>query len=132
MIAPLNFIDDFYGVYPEFKAEVESGALSPAAIEAMYKRIVCIYPLESLEPCRQVVAQSMLVAHYLCYEGKAGTLSKSASPMGQVISSSVGGVSVSLAASKASNLNEDFFSTTPYGREYLAFIAQMTGAIYVN
>ena len=127
--------DDFYKLflqtYPEFKA-VPYGIVCD-----MFLKINCIYPkYKDLEQTSEAIPPEvypffMLVAHYLCIEGKAEIAGFNRSS-GVVSSSSIDGVSVSYVAPPLKDNFQYFFSKTPYGQEYLAYINSNNVMLYVN
>lgn len=126
--------DDFYKLflqtYPEFKA------VPYEVVCDMFLKITCIYPkYKDLEQTSEAIPPEvypffMLVAHYLCIEGKAEIAGFNRSA-GVVSSSSIDGVSVSYVAPPLKDNFQYFFSKTPYGQEYLAYISTNNVMMYV-
>lgn len=126
--------DDFYKLflqtYPEFKA------VPYEVVCDMFLKITSIYPKykdldktsEAIPP--EVYPFFMLVAHYLCIEGKAEIAGFNRSA-GVVSSSSIDGVSVSYVSPPYKDSFQYFFSKTPYGQEYLAYISTNNVMMYV-
>ena len=126
--------DDFYNLflktYPEFKA------VPYEIVCNMFLKITSIYPkYKDLEQASEAIPPEvypffMLVAHYLCIEGKAEVAGFNRSA-GVVSSSSIDGVSVSYVAPPLKDNFQYFFSKTPYGQEYLAYIGTNNVMVYV-
>lgn len=126
--------DDFYNLflqtYPEFKA------VPYEVVGDMFLKITSIYPkYKDLEQTSEAIPPEVypfftLVAHYLCIEGKAEIAGFNRSA-GVVSSSSIDGVSVSYVAPPLKDNFQYFFSKTPYGQEYLAYISTNNVMMYV-
>ena len=126
--------DDFYKLflqtYPEFKA------VPYEIVCDMFLKITSIYPkYKDLEQTSEAIPSEvypffMLVAHYLCIEGKAEVAGFNRSA-GVVSSSSIDGVSVSYVVPPLKDNFQYFFSKTPYGQEYLAYISTNNVMMYV-
>lgn len=126
--------DDFYKLflqtYPELKA------VPYEIVCDMFLKITCIYPkYKDLEQTSEAIPPEvypffMLVAHYLCIEGKAEAAGFNRSA-GVVSSSSIDGVSVSYVSPPLKDNFQYFFSKTPYGQEYLAYISTNNVMMYV-
>ena len=121
----------FIETYKEFKG-IES-----SEVTNMFQKIGCIYPkykdlvkTSDLNLCDSYPF-FMLTAHYLCIEGKAEVVGINRSN-GVVSSSSIDGVSVSYATMPYKDNFQYFFSQTPYGQEYLAYINSNNIMLYVN
>lgn len=121
----------FISTYKEF-ADVEF-----AEVIKMFAKIACIYPkyknlTQTNTPALcDTYPFFMLVAHYLSIEGKA-EVSGSFKGNGVVASSSIDGVSVSYATPVYKDNFQYFFTQTPYGQEYLAYLASNNSMMYVN
>ena len=121
----------FISTYKEF-ADVEF-----AEVIKMFAKIACIYSkyknlTQTNTPALcDTYPFFMLVAHYLSIEGKA-EVSGSFKGNGVVASSSIDGVSVSYAAPVYKDNFQYFFTQTPYGQEYLAYLASNNSMMYVN
>lgn len=126
--------DDFYNLflqtYPELKA------VPYEVVGDMFLKITSIYPkYKDLEKTSEPIPPEvypffMLVAHYLCIEGKAEIAGFNRSA-GVVSSSSIDGVSVSYVSPPLKDSFQYFFSKTPYGQEYLAYISTNNVMMYV-
>lgn len=119
-------LESFLKKYPEFKG------LSDEAFLEMQEKVLCLFPAYSdVSKCKNAVLLGLLIAHFLVIEGRGIDLGLN-KPTGIVSSSSVGGVSVSMQAPPVTNTADYFFSSTPYGLEYLAYLSQYGGLLYVN
>ena len=121
----------FIETYKEFKG------IQSIELINMFQKIGCIYPkykdlVKTSDPnlC-DTYPFFMLTAHYLCIEGKAEVVGINRSN-GVVSSSSIDGVSVSYATPPYKDNFHYFFSQTPYGQEYLAYINSNNVMLYVN
>lgn len=121
----------FISTYKEF-ADVEF-----VEVIKMFAKIACIYPkyknlTQTNTPALcDTYPFFMLAAHYLSIEGKA-EVSGSFKGNGVVASSSIDGVSVSYATPVYKDNFQYFFTQTPYGQEYLAYLASNNSMMYVN
>lgn len=103
----------------------------------MFSKIACTYPrfkdiVKSKEPTMcETYPFFMLVAHYLAIEGKATQAGFNQSG-GVVSSSSIDGVSVSYAIAPYKDSFQYFFQQTPYGQEYLAWLASNNSMVFIN
>ena len=123
--------DLFLQTYAEFKSVAFQDVVN------MFVKISCIYPkykdlVQKNDPnlC-DTYPFFMLVAHYLCIEGKAEAAGFNRSG-GVVSSSSIDSVSVSYVTPPYKDNFQYFFSQTPYGQEYLAYISTNNVMMYVN
>lgn len=121
----------FLQTYQEFKG------VDFQTIAKMFVKISCIYPSykdlikqDKPDPCN-AYPFFMLVAHYLCVEGKAELAGYNKSA-GVVSSSSIDSVSVSYVTPPYKDNFQYFFSQTPYGQEYLAYISTNNVMMYIN
>ena len=121
----------FIETYKEFKGIESSEVIN------MFQKIGCIYPKykdlakENNPDLCNAYPFFMLTAHYLCIEGKAEVVGINRSN-GVVSSSSIDGVSISYATMPYKDNFQYFFSQTPYGQEYLAYINSNNIMLYVN
>ena len=123
-------LDSFLSIYPEFKALENKHFLN------MFKKISLLYP--SYAPKNpfdteraEIYPFFMLVAHYLVIGGYALEIGLN-KPSGLVASSSIDGVSVSYQAQITKDQFQYFFSQTPYGQEYLAYLNTQAGLRLIN
>lgn len=124
-------LDFFLSIYPEFKALQDK-----QVILNMFKKISLLYPsykpTERLDTERaEIYPFTMLVAHYLVIGGYALEIGLN-KPSGLVASSSIDGVSVSYQAQITKDQFQYFFSQTPYGQEYLAYLNTQAGLRLIN
>ena len=79
-------------------------------------------------------AACLVVAHYLMiYEmPEDSTAGSSGNSGGIVNSASVGDVSVGMQAKPINDMFEDFMASTVYGRDFLAWLASVGGALLIN
>lgn len=136
-----DLVDKFMLIYPEFKPLLNTGdpvkdAENKAYLKIVLQKISCLYPeFNELEKCKQSLPYLMLVAHYLAMSGRASNLGITGAN-GLVANSSVGDVSIGYEPSPYSSGDTDEFrywlSLTPYGKEYLAWLARQSGLLYVN
>ena len=124
-------LDSFLIIYPEF-----SSLKNKRNVLNMFKKISLLYP--SYAPKNpfdtersEIYPFFMLVSHYLVIGGYAleTGLNK---PSGLVASSSIDGVSVSYQAQITKDQFQYFFSQTPYGQEYLAYLNTQAGLRLIN
>lgn len=116
----------FLTTYPEFKG------LEAEIFEGMLDKVLCLFPAyKDDRECVNRVLLGLLIAHFIVIEGRGTALGLNR-PTGIVTSSSVGSVSVSMQTPPVSNATDYFFSSTPYGLEYLAYLSQYGGMLYVN
>lgn len=119
-------LDAFLARYPEFQG------LDLDVFTGMQEKVLCLFPAYSDDKsCVNGVLLGLLIAHFIVIEGKGSSFGLNR-PTGIVNSSSVGGVSVSMQAPPVTNTADYFFSSTPYGLEYLAYLSQYGGVLYVN
>ena len=136
-----ELIDKFMLIYPEFAPLLNTGnaekdAQNKAFIKVIFEKIRCLYPeFNELEKCKQSLPYLMLVAHYLTMSGRASDLGITGAS-GVMANSSVGDVSVGYQPAPYSGADTDEFrywlSLSPYGKEYLAWLARQSGLLYVN
>ena len=136
-----ELIDKFMLIYPEFvpllnTGNAEKDAQNKAFIKVIFEKIRCLYPeFNELEKCKQSLPYLMLVAHYLTMSGRASDLGITGAN-GVMANSSVGDVSVGYQPAPYSGADTDEFrywlSLSPYGKEYLAWLARQSGLLYVN
>lgn len=128
---PNPLLDFFLSIYPEFNA-----LTNKQVIINMFKKISLLYPsykpTEPLDTERaEIYPFAMLVAHYLVIGGYAIEIGLG-KPSGLVASSSIDGVSVSYQAQITKDQFQYFFSQTPYGQEYLAYLNTQAGLRLIN
>lgn len=133
-----ELLNKFLRVYPEFKPALNTGddkkdADMKERFIMLLHKISCLYPeFNDLEKCENKFPYFMLVAHYALMSGLGDDLGLLAQN-GLVASSSVGGVSVAYqTAPYGSDEFNYWLSLTPYGKEYLAWMARQAGLTYVN
>ena len=124
-------LDSFLSIYPEFSA-----LTNKQNILNMFKKISLLYP--SYAPKNpfdteraEIYPFFMLVSHYLVIGGYALEIGLN-KPSGLVASSSIDGVSVSYQAQITKDQFQYFFSQTPYGQEYLAYLNTQAGLRLIN
>ena len=136
-----DLVDKFMRIQPEFAPLLNTGnaekdAQNKAFIKVIFEKIRCLYPeFNELEKCKQSLPYLMLVAHYLTMSGRASDLGITGAS-GVMANSSVGDVSVGYQPAPYSGADTDEFrywlSLSPYGKEYLAWLARQSGLLYVN
>ena len=136
-----DLVDKFILIYPEFAPLLNTGnaekdAQNKAFIKVIFEKIRCLYPeFSELDKCKQSLPYLMLVAHYLTMSGRASDLGITGAS-GVMANSSVGDVSVGYQPAPYSGADTDEFrywlSLSPYGKEYLAWLARQSGLLYVN
>lgn len=136
-----DLVDKFLLIYPEFAPLLNTGnaekdAQNKAFIKVILQKISCLYPeFSELDKCKQSLPYLMLVAHYLTMSGRASDLGITGAS-GVIANSSVGDVSVGYQSAPYSGADTDEFrywlSLSPYGKEYLAWLARQSGLLYVN
>ena len=136
-----DLVDKFLLIYPEFvpllnTGNAEKDAQNKAFIKVIFEKIRCLYPeFSELDKCKQSLPYLMLVAHYLTMSGRASDLGITGAS-GVMANSSVGDVSVGYQPAPYSGADTDEFrywlSLSPYGKEYLAWLARQSGLLYVN
>ena len=136
-----DLVDKFILIYPEFAPLLNTGnaekdAQNKAFIKVIFEKIRCLYPeFSELDKCKQSLPYLMLVAHYLTMSGRASDLGITGAN-GVMANSSVGDVSVGYQPAPYSGADTDEFrywlSLSPYGKEYLAWLARQSGLLYVN
>lgn len=136
-----DLVDKFLLIYPEFAPLLNTGnaekdAQNKAFIKVIFEKIRCLYPeFSELDKCKQSLPYLMLVAHYLTMSGRASDLGITGAS-GVMANSSVGDVSVGYQPAPYSGADTDEFrywlSLSPYGKEYLAWLARQSGLLYVN
>lgn len=124
----------FLEVYQEFKKAITLQD-DVDSFMIVFDKIKCLYPeFRNFTKCKTLFPFYMLVAHYSVMAGlgeSIGILPQK----GLTASSSVGDVSVSYQASPYSTKGDEltyFLSLTPYGIEYLAWLARQAGLRIVN
>lgn len=123
----------FLYVYPEFKPLFKDKE-SIEYFTMLSDKVISVYfPNKPLKSKADRYPLFMLIAHKLVMSGfskSIGILSQD----GAIASSSVGEVSVSFQATPYSNGDEFTYnlSLTPYGREYLEWLARQAGLRIVN
>ena len=136
-----DLVDKFLLIYPEFvpllnTGNAEKDAQNKAFIKVIFEKIRCLYPeFSELDKCKQSLPYLMLVAHYLTMSGRASDLGITGAS-GVMANSSVGDVRVGYQPAPYSGADTDEFrywlSLSPYGKQYLAWLARQSGLLYVN
>ncbi len=128
-MTPEPIADLFYAVYPEFADKVD-----PDVVNATGRRVYILYAVLRNGATEELkIAACMATAHYLARsstvmsEGEIG-----GGDRGVVTNASVGNVSVGMQQKPVKDMFEDFFASTPYGQEFLAWLATVGGISYVN
>ena len=121
-------------IYPEFKAILETQEQVDNFL-AIIDQVRCLYPeFNDLKKCKNKYPFLMLIAHYAVMAGLAKSIGIYAQN-GLVASSSIDGVSVSYQSSPYSTKGDEltyYLSLTPYGLQYLAWLARQAGLKIVN
>lgn len=127
-------LKQFLAVYPEFKSAIKTQD-DVNNFLVIFDKVKCLYPeFKDLGKCKDKFPFYMLVAHYLVMGG----LSKSIGILpqnGLIANSSVGDVSIAYQASPYSTKGDEltyYLSLTPYGMEYLSWLARQSGLRIVN
>lgn len=121
-------------IYPEFKAVLETQEQVDNFL-AIIDQVRCLYPeFSDLKRCQNKYPLLMLIAHYAVMAGLTKSIGIYAQN-GLVASSSIDGVSVSYQSSPYSTKGDEltyYLSLTPYGLQYLAWLARQAGLKIVN
>lgn len=121
-------------IYPEFKAILETQEQVDNFL-AIIDQVRCLYPeFNDLKKCKNKYPFLMLIAHYAVMAGLTKSIGIYAQN-GLVASSSIDGVSVSYQSSPYSTKGDEltyYLSLTPYGLQYLAWLARQAGLKIVN
>lgn len=121
-------------IYPEFKPVLETQEQVDSFI-AIIDQVRCLYPeFSDLKKCQNKYPFLMLIAHYAVMAGLTKSIGIYAQN-GLVASSSIDGVSVSYQSSPYSTKGDEltyYLSLTPYGLQYLAWLARQAGLKIVN
>lgn len=121
-------------IYPEFKAVLETQEQVDNFL-AIIDQVRCLYPeFNNLKICQNKYPFLMLIAHYAVMAGLTKSIGIYAQN-GLVASSSIDGVSVSYQSSPYSTKGDEltyYLSLTPYGLQYLAWLARQAGLKIVN
>ena len=121
-------------IYPEFKAVLETQEQVDNFL-AIIDQVRCLYPeFNELKRCQNKYPFLMLIAHYAVMAGLTKSIGIYAQN-GLVASSSIDGVSVSYQSSPYSTKGDEltyYLSLTPYGLQYLAWLARQAGLKIVN
>ncbi|EAK9907365.1 DUF4054 domain-containing protein [Campylobacter coli] len=127
-------LNQFLAVYPEFEPVIKTQDDVDKFL-VVFDKVKCLYPeFKDLSKCKDKFPFYMLVAHYLVMSG----LTKSIGILpqnGLIANSSVGDVSIGYQASPYSTKGDEltyYLSLTPYGMEYLAWLARQAGLRIVN
>ena len=129
-----DIIEALLTVYPEFKPVLETQEQIDSFI-AIIDQVRCLYPeFMDLKKCQNKYPFLMLIAHYAVMAGLTKSIGIYAQN-GLVASSSIDGVSVSYQSSPYSTKGDEltyYLSLTPYGLQYLAWLARQAGLKIVN
>ena len=129
-----EIIDALFTIYPEFKGALETQEQMDNFI-AIINQVRCLYPeFNDLKKCQNRYPFLMLIAHYAVMAGLTKSIGIYAQN-GLVASSSIDGVSVSYQSSPYSTKGDEltyYLSLTPYGLQYLAWLARQAGLKIVN
>lgn len=136
-IIPDEYVEIFEAlliIYPELKPILETQEQIDNFI-AIINQVRCLYPeFRSLNTCQDRYPFLMLIAHYAVMAGLTKSIGIYAQN-GLVASSSIDGVSVSYQSSPYSTKGDEltyYLSLTPYGLQYLAWLARQAGLRIVN
>ena len=138
---PIVIPDEYAGIfealltiYPEFKGVLETQTQVDNFV-AIINQVRCLYPeFSDLKKCQNKYPFLMLIAHYAVMAGLTKPIGIYAQN-GLVASSSIDGVSVSYQSSPYSTKGDEltyYLSLTPYGLQYLAWLARQAGLKIVN
>lgn len=129
-----EIIDALLTIYPEFNPVLETQEQIDNFI-AIINQVRCLYPeFNNLKICQNKYPLLMLIAHYAVMAGLTKSIGIYAQN-GLVASSSIDGVSVSYQSSPYSTKGDEltyYLSLTPYGLQYLAWLARQAGLKIVN
>lgn len=129
-----EIIEALLVIYPEFKDILETQAQVDNFV-AIINQVRCLYPeFSGLKKCQNKYPFLMLIAHYAVMAGLTKPIGIYAQT-GLVASSSIDGVSVSYQSSPYSTKGDEltyYLSLTPYGLQYLAWLARQAGLKIVN
>lgn len=129
-----EIIEALLTIYPEFKPILETQEQIDNFI-AIINQVRCLYPeFNNLKICQNKYPLLMLIAHYAVMAGLTKSIGIYAQN-GLVASSSIDGVSVSYQSSPYSTKGDEltyYLSLTPYGLQYLAWLARQAGLKIVN
>lgn len=129
-----EIIEALLTIYPEFKPVLETQEQIDSFI-AIIDQVRCLYPeFMDLKKCQNKYPFLMLIAHYAVMAGLTKSIGIYAQN-GLVASSSIDGVSVSYQSSPYSTKGDEltyYLSLTPYGLQYLAWLARQAGLKIVN
>ena len=130
----IEIIEALLTIYPEFKPVLETQEQIDNFI-AIINQVRCLYPeFKDLKKCQNKYPLLMLIAHYAVMAGLTKSIGIYAQN-GLVASSSIDGVSVSYQSSPYSTKGDEltyYLSLTPYGLQYLAWLARQAGLKIVN
>lgn len=130
----IEIIEALLTIYPEFKPVLETQEQIDNFI-AIIDQVRCLYPeFMDLKKCQNKYPFLMLIAHYAVMAGLTKSIGIYAQN-GLVASSSIDGVSVSYQSSPYSTKGDEltyYLSLTPYGLQYLAWLARQAGLKIVN
>ena len=136
-IIPDEYVEIFEAlliIYPEFKSALKTQEQVDNFI-AIINQVRCLYPeFNDLKKCQNKYPFLMLIAHYAVMAGLTKSIGIYAQN-GLVASSSIDGVSVSYQSSPYSTKGDEltyYLSLTPYGLQYLAWLARQAGLKIVN
>lgn len=129
-----EIIEALLMIYPKFKPVLETQEQINSFI-AIINQVRCLYPeFNDLKKCKNKYPFLMLIAHYAVMAGLTKSIGIYAQN-GLVASSSIDGVSVSYQSSPYSTKGDEltyYLSLTPYGLQYLAWLARQAGLKIVN
>lgn len=129
-----EIIEALLTIYPEFKPILETQEQIDNFI-AIINQVRCLYSeFSDLKKCQNKYPFLMLIAHYAVMAGLTKSIGIYAQN-GLVASSSIDGVSVSYQSSPYSTKGDEltyYLSLTPYGLQYLAWLARQAGLKIVN
>lgn len=129
-----EIIEFLLTIYPEFKPILETQEQIDNFI-AIIDQVRCLYPeFNDLKKCQNKYPFLMLIGHYAVMAGLTKSIGIYAQN-GLVASSSIDGVSVSYQSSPYSTKGDEltyYLSLTPYGLQYLAWLARQAGLKIVN
>ena len=122
-----EFTAYFLNKFPQFEQVKDK-------IASYYNQVLCRFKILSSCGCYNLDATCLVVAHYLTvYEMPEDTTAGSSGNSGGIVNSaSVGDVSVGMQSKPINDMFEDFMASTVYGRDFLAWLASVGGALLIN
>lgn len=127
-----TLLEGFVRVYPEFESLIKTEE-DAEKFYIIFDKIKCIYTrFSDLQKCKELYPFYMLVAHTAVMKGYTKSINILPNTGGIVTNSSVGDVSIGYAPPPYTNEFTYWLGMSPYGKEYLAWLATQSGLTYVN